>query len=64
MNDPHVKNNNFQYLVLVIGTVLWVLAYNIIEPLSTWITYSLIKFSQGSAVGSSVSYTHLRAHET
>jgi len=56
MNDPHVKNNNFQYLVLVIGTVLWVLAYNIIEPLSTWITYSLIKFSQGSAVGSSVAF--------
>lgn len=43
------------FLFVVIG-VAWFVAYNLIQPLANWITYSLLKIQTGSHLGSSLSF--------
>ena len=33
---------------LTVAAVLWLIAYNVIEPLAGWITYDLVRLERGS----------------
>jgi len=44
--DPHRT-----YLLVVISTILWIIAYQIYEPLSEWIVYSALQLPQDSRFG-------------
>lgn len=42
------------FLVVIIAA--WFAAYNLIQPLANWLTYSLFKFQSGSHLGESVAF--------
>jgi uncharacterized membrane protein YraQ (UPF0718 family) len=44
------------YMLLGIIAVAWLAAYNLIQPLANWITYSLLQFQVGSHLGESIAF--------
>lgn len=43
-------------IFLVVIVAAWFVAYNLIQPLANWITYTLLKIQTGSHLGASVSF--------
>ncbi|MBI3761919.1 MAG: permease, partial [Chloroflexi bacterium] len=43
-------------LTLAAAVVLWIAAYNLIQPLASWLTYDLIGLAPGSRLGESVAF--------
>lgn len=41
---------------LTVAAVLWLIAYNVIEPLAGWITYDLVRLERGSPLGESIAF--------
>jgi uncharacterized membrane protein YraQ (UPF0718 family) len=41
---------------LAVAAVAWLIAYNVIEPLAGWITYSLLGLERGSHLGESLAF--------
>lgn len=60
MNDSLVPVNLAQqarpYLWVGAGAALWITAYNVIQPLANWLTYSLLALPQGSHLGESLAF--------
>ena len=51
---PHADKQIF--LKLLTALVLWLIAYNVIQPLADWLSYSAFGFSKGSHLGESVAF--------
>ena len=43
-------------LTLLLASVLWIVAYNVIEPLAAWITYDVLGLAHGSQLGESLAF--------
>ncbi len=52
---PSVKSDAHRtYLLVAIGTVLWIIAYQIYEPLSKWIVYGVLRLPEEARLGESL----------
>ena len=51
------KSPQYRLVILLAGiTLVWFAAYNLIQPLANWITYSLFQLQTGSRFGESVAF--------
>jgi uncharacterized protein len=50
------QNNKRVFGLLTAGVIVWLLAYNLIQPLANWITYSLLGLSSESRLGEAVAF--------
>jgi uncharacterized membrane protein YraQ (UPF0718 family) len=55
-SQPSQKQKWIVGTLLVIIIAVWFAAYNLIQPLANWITYSLLKIQAGSHLGASISF--------
>lgn len=53
---PHVTSNRRAWLLVGGATLLWIGAYNIIQPLADWLTHILFGIAKGSHLGESVAF--------
>lgn len=53
---PRPTANRRAWLIVVSAAVLWLVAYNLIQPLADGITYTLIGLERGSHLGDSVAF--------
>jgi hypothetical protein len=49
-------SNNRPYFLLAFGTFVWIVAYNIIQPLANWISFSLLGLAADSKFGTSLAF--------
>jgi uncharacterized membrane protein YraQ (UPF0718 family) len=49
-------NNKRIFALLTIALVSWLIAYNLIQPLADWISYSALGLARGSHLGESVAF--------
>jgi uncharacterized membrane protein YraQ (UPF0718 family) len=55
--SPSIRNATKRiYLTLALAVVLWLIAYNIIQPLADWISYSALGLPEDSRLGESVAF--------
>lgn len=50
------QNNKHVFSMLTAGVIVWLLAYNLIQPLANWIAYSLLGLSTESRLGEAVAF--------
>jgi uncharacterized membrane protein YraQ (UPF0718 family) len=55
-STPHATTERRTWLIVAGAALLWLVAYNIIQPLADWITYTLIGLEHGSHLGDSVAF--------
>lgn len=53
---PQARGDRRAWLFVGGATLLWIGAYNIIQPLADWLTYTLFGIAQGSHLGESVAF--------
>jgi uncharacterized protein len=53
---PRSPRNHRAWLIVVSAAVLWLVAYNLIQPLADWLTYTLIGLERGAHLGESVAF--------
>jgi uncharacterized membrane protein YraQ (UPF0718 family) len=54
---PSIKSNPRRtYLFVAFGAVLWIIAYQIYEPLAEWIVYGALRLSEGSRFSESLAF--------
>lgn len=60
MNQTFTQTKNKINAKLIAGllfiTILWLGAYNVIEPLANWISYSLFNLAKGSQLGDAIAF--------
>ena len=44
------------YLLVLLSAVLWIFAYNVIQPLANWVAYSALNLPQGSHLGDAIAF--------
>jgi uncharacterized membrane protein YraQ (UPF0718 family) len=55
--QPATKQQNLKaFLIVGLAAVLWLAAYNLIQPLADWFSYSLLALSPASHLGSSLAF--------
>ncbi len=55
--SPSIHNANKRvYVTLALAVVIWLIAYNIIQPLADWISYSALGLPEDSRLGESVAF--------
>jgi uncharacterized membrane protein YraQ (UPF0718 family) len=42
--------------IVAVAAIVWLIAYNVIEPLANWLTYGLLQVEQGSHLGESIAF--------
>ena len=50
----HINMRSF--LIVIVATIAWLVAYNVIDPLAQFVTYDLVRFARGSQLGESVAF--------
>ena len=50
------QNHKRVFTLLAAGAIAWLLAYNLIQPLANWITYSLLGLSSETHLGEAVAF--------
>ncbi|ACL26509.1 permease [Chloroflexus aggregans] len=53
---PSRQSDSRAWLIVVGAAVIWLIAYNTIQPLANWLTYDLIGLDEGSHLGESVAF--------
>jgi len=53
---PHSPVRRQTIFLLTLLALTWIIAYNLIQPLANWISYSVLKFPQDSRLGESVAF--------
>ncbi|HUN22560.1 MAG TPA: permease [Anaerolineales bacterium] len=57
LSSPATPQTNRQtFLRLLVAITVWLIAYNIIQPLADWLSYSVLGFSKDSHLGESVAF--------
>lgn len=51
---PHANKHPFP--ILAVAALVWLIAYNVIQPLADWISYSALGFARGSRFGESLAF--------
>ena len=51
---PHT--NKYLFPILAIATLTWLIAYNVIQPLADWISYSALGLARDSRFGESLAF--------
>jgi uncharacterized protein len=54
--SPSSPVNKQTFLKLLIALILWVVAYNIIQPLANWVSYSALGLAKNSHLGESIAF--------
>ena len=54
--QPEQKTNLRLFAMLGLGTVLWFVVYNLIQPLANWVSYDLLRLAQGSHLGDALAF--------
>lgn len=49
-------NNKRIFTLLIVALVIWLIAYNLIQPLANWISYSALGLARDSRLGESVAF--------
>lgn len=49
-------NNKRIFTLLIVALVIWLIAYNLIQPLANWISYSALGLAKDSRMGESVAF--------
>jgi uncharacterized membrane protein YraQ (UPF0718 family) len=44
------------WLIVIVATIAWIIAYNSVLPLANWLTFNLIGLEEGSHLGKSVAF--------
>ena len=44
------------FLIVLVAAIVWLVAYNVIDPLAQFITYDLVRLEHGSRLGESVAF--------
>lgn len=55
-STPHPTTERRTWLIVAGAAVLWLVAYNSIQPLANWMTYTLIGLERGSHLGDAVAF--------
>lgn len=50
------SNNRHTIVLLSMLTIVWLIAYNLIQPLANWISYSVLRLPQDSQLGESLAF--------
>jgi uncharacterized membrane protein YraQ (UPF0718 family) len=53
---PHSSSTGQTILWVALTAILWVAAYNLIQPLANWISYSALRLPQDSRLGESLAF--------
>jgi uncharacterized membrane protein YraQ (UPF0718 family) len=56
LTKPSRQSDSRAWLIVVGAAVIWLIAYNTIQPLANWLTYDLIGLDEGSHLGESVAF--------
>jgi len=55
--SPSINQSNKRlFSILAISVIVWLIAYNIIQPISNWIAFELLALPQGSHLGESLAF--------
>ena len=54
--SPLPNTNKHLFTTLAISTLAWLVAYNIIQPLADWISYSAFGLARNSRFGESLAF--------
>ncbi|MEI7771785.1 MAG: permease, partial [Chloroflexales bacterium] len=44
------------WLLVGVAAIVWLIAYNLIQPLADWLTYGLLGMAHGSHLGDSLAF--------
>ena len=53
---PKINNDRRAFILVGILAVIWLILYNNLHPIADWITYTLMDFSHGDALGESLNF--------
>jgi uncharacterized membrane protein YraQ (UPF0718 family) len=57
LTSPSLPHSNKRlYVTLTIAVLAWLIAYNLIQPLANWISYSVLGFARDSRFGQSLAF--------
>ena len=56
VTSPARKQDLKAFLMVGLAAMLWLAAYNIIQPISNWLAYGLLGLAQGSYLGESLAF--------
>jgi uncharacterized membrane protein YraQ (UPF0718 family) len=55
-STPQPATSGRAWLLVATAAVVWLLAYNVIQPLADWLTYGLLGLARGSHLGDSLAF--------